>query len=288
MWSERKRNYEWLLAASFPIGLMLVWQLLVNAQVMSAYAFSDPVSIFGRGAELTMQGDLLFHLAVSLARLGGGMALGCCTGIVVAFAIYLIRSARVVVAPTLTFISNFPPVVWAPLIIAAVGVGELSKIVFIALTAALVMLAATYRGLRSIDGKLIEALSLYRKPIGTRIRYLYLPGAAPYIFEGLKTAIMFGWIALLFAEMMGSQNGLGWLLWDARTFGRSADMMVALLVVGVVGKLSVDAIEVVAKHRSPWYGQNRGQSESRKRYAASPGRERPEIQAAWFERTPAG
>lgn len=279
---------RWLYGASFPLAVAGAWQALVMSGLISEYGFSDPARIVKTGGEMLLEGELIRHAGISLLRLLGGMMIGAGAGIAIAFAVYLSRPLKEAVSPTLNFLSNFPPVVWAPPIIAAFGVGEVSKIVFIAVTAGLVMFAATFQGLRSIDGKLLEALAAYPKPLWVRIRRLYAPGAAPLMLEGLKTAVMFGWIALLFAEMMGSENGLGWLLWDARTFGRPAEMMVALLCIGLIGKISVDMIDWVAKRTSPWYGQYKEPTANRGRNGDSTRGRRDRLLSAWVERTPAG
>lgn len=247
------------LAIVSPIIMLALWEICANFGIVSVYAFSKP-SVIGVTLIADIQSSSFWtHVWVSIFRLAIGTSIGVAIGIGLAFLVYLNRIARSAIAPTLSFASSFPPMVWAPLAIAAFGTGEISKVTFIGVTAIFVEFAAVYRGLVSIDGRLIEALTTLPRPIWTKVSKIYWPGALPHTLDGMKTSLTFGWIALLFAEMMGSENGLGWLLWDSRTFGRAPEMMVCLLAIGVLGKFSVDFIDRLAKTASPWYGQYRAE-----------------------------
>ena len=62
-----------------------------------------------------------------------------------------------------------------------------------------------------------------------------IPTALPVIFTGLKTALGISWMTLVAAELLASNNGLGYMIQVARTIGRADIIVMGMLVIGVVG-----------------------------------------------------
>jgi nitrate/nitrite transport system permease protein len=62
-----------------------------------------------------------------------------------------------------------------------------------------------------------------------------LPSAAPYIFTGLRIGIGLSWLAIVAAEMLTGGVGIGFFIWDAWNSSRLADIIVALVYIGLVG-----------------------------------------------------
>lgn len=64
---------------------------------------------------------------------------------------------RHVVEPWIQFIRNIPPLAYVFLIIAALGVGQVSKVTVIFIAAFLVMVITIYQGVKGVDTTLIKA-----------------------------------------------------------------------------------------------------------------------------------
>ncbi len=62
-----------------------------------------------------------------------------------------------------------------------------------------------------------------------------LPAAVPYIFTGLRIGIGLAWLAIVAAEMITGGVGIGYFMFDAYNVGRTSDIIVALVWVGLVG-----------------------------------------------------
>jgi sulfonate transport system permease protein len=128
------------------------------------------------------------------------------------------------------------------------GIGQSSKIGLIAIGAFGVVYASTVQGIRGVDRRLVELAQLHEKSRVDLVLYVLLPSAAPTILTGLRVALGLSWILLVAAEMVASKMvspatrleglGLGWLIFDARRFGRPEEMIVGMLAMGVFGKLS--------------------------------------------------
>jgi NitT/TauT family transport system permease protein/taurine transport system permease protein len=82
---------------------------------------------------------------------------------------------------------------------------------------------------------------------------VYLPGALPSIVVGLRLGMGYGWRALIAAEMLVRQGGLGDLIFGARTFGQIDRIIVGMIVIGclylVIDRLIVQPIENITVAR---------------------------------------
>ncbi|TXP93632.1 ABC transporter permease subunit, partial [Escherichia coli] len=89
------------------------------------------------------------------------------------------------------------------------------------------------------------------------IRRIILPGALPSILTGVRYALATAWLALVVAETIGAQSGLGFLAMDAREFLRTDVIVLAIVLYALIG-ITADSI---ARHRgrsSPAWHPNYG------------------------------
>lgn len=73
------------------------------------------------------------------------------------------------------------------------------------------------------------------------IRHIVLPGALPQALVGLRQSLGVAWLALIVAEQINANNGLGFMINDAREFLRTDIVVLGLLVYALLG-LGTDAI----------------------------------------------
>ena len=79
-----------------------------------------------------------------------------------------------------------------------------------------------------------------------------LRAALPQIITGIRVGLGVGWMALVAAELVGANSGLGFLINDARTVLRTDYVIVGMATIGIVG-LAIDRIIRTAGARLlPW------------------------------------
>jgi len=62
-----------------------------------------------------------------------------------------------------------------------------------------------------------------------------LPAAMPHIFTGIKISTAVSWAIVVAAELIAGQEGLGFIIMDAGTFFRIADVFLGIIIVGAIG-----------------------------------------------------
>ena len=83
------------------------------------------------------------------------------------------------------------------------------------------------------------------------IREVVIPATVPYVFTGLRISVGLAWLAIVAAEMLKADGGIGYFIWDAYNAGgdtSSSQIMLAILYVGVVG-LALDRLVAWAGRR---------------------------------------
>ncbi len=136
--------------------------------------------------------------------------------------------------PLLQILRMLPLFGLIPVFIVWFGIGELPKIILIALGAAIPLYLNTFAGIRSVDAKLAEVGQVLRLRRGEMIRHVILPGALPQALVGLRQSLGVAWLALVVAEQVNANAGLGLMISQATQFLRNDVILVALAVYAVL------------------------------------------------------
>ncbi|MFZ0043374.1 MAG: ABC transporter permease subunit, partial [Solirubrobacteraceae bacterium] len=132
------------------------------------------------------------------------------------------------------------------------GIGQLPKLLLIALGAAVPLYLNTYSGIRSVDprlGELSKVLGLKRREL---LRYIILPGALPEALVGLRQSLGVAWLALVVAEQLNTNAGLGFMINQATQFLQNKVIFVALLVYTILGLLTDWLVRILERRALAW------------------------------------
>jgi sulfonate transport system permease protein len=132
------------------------------------------------------------------------------------------------------------------------GIGELPKVLLIALGAAIPLYLNTFAGIRGVDGKLAEAGQSLGLTRGEMIRHIILPGALPQMLVGLRQSLGVAWLALVVAEQINANAGLGFMISQATQFLRNDVIFVALLVYCALGLLTDALVRQLERRALAW------------------------------------
>jgi sulfonate transport system permease protein len=224
-----------------PIAVLVVWELLSGTGLVSNQKL-PPLNIIWRAAvEVADSGQLGDGLVVSLRRMVVGFVIGAIVGAVLGVFSGLSAWGDTVVDPLMQMIRNVPLFGLIPLFILWFGIGELPKLVLIALAAALPIHVNVHAGIREADPLLVEATTVLGYTRWQRIRHVVLPAAVPLTLTGVRIGVASAWLSLVVAEQINADSGIGFMINNARDFFRTDIVFVGLLLYAFVG-LVMDAI----------------------------------------------
>ncbi|MEW2494835.1 ABC transporter permease [Streptomyces nodosus] len=236
--ARRTRVPRWLRRA---LGLVLplaVWQLLSSTGALPSDVLAPPGRIVRVAGDLVADGSLPSAMATSLQRVAVGLLIGALVGTGLALVSGLFRIGEDLVDPALQMLRTVPFVGLIPLFIIWFGIGEAPKVAIIALGVTFPLYLNIYAGIRAVDARLIEAgesLGLSRRGL---VRHVVLPGALPGAMTGLRFSLGIAWLALVFAEQINADAGIGFLMVQARDFLRTDVIVVCLIVYAFLGLLA--------------------------------------------------
>jgi sulfonate transport system permease protein len=232
-----------------PVAFVLLWQLGSATGWIPANKFAAPSAILGAFWTLTVSGELLRHLAVSLTRVSLGLLIGVAIGVLLALIVGLSRAGDDVVDPLMQMLRTLPYLGMTPLLILWFGIGELPKIALVAFASAFPVYMTLLGGIRSVDRKLIEAARILGLGRWETIRHVILPGSLAPALVGLRYSLGAAWLSLVVSEQINADRGIGYLIMDARDFMRTDIIIVGLLVYAILG-LTTDALVRAIERRA--------------------------------------
>ncbi|MEW2395235.1 ABC transporter permease [Streptomyces sp. NPDC046862] len=239
--TRRTRVPRWLRRTAGPVLLLALWQLLSGTGVLTADVLASPGRIAQVAGDLISDGSLPAAMGTSLRRVALGVLFGVVVGTALALVSGLFRIGEDLVDAPVQMLRTVPFVGLIPLLIIWFGIGEAPKVAIITLGVTFPLYLNVYAGIRGVDAQLIEAgesLGLSRRGL---VRHVVLPGALPGAMTGLRYSLGIAWLALVFAEQVNADAGLGFLMVQARDFLRTDVIVVCLIVYAFLG-LTADFI----------------------------------------------
>lgn len=240
-----------------PVVLVLGWQVACSAGLLSTRVVASPVQILMTGWALTRDGTLQTNLGVSLLRAGVGLMIACVVGITLALVAGLSRLGEEIVDAPLQILRTLPALALVPLFILWFGIGETPKIALVALGSGFPIYLNLYKGIRSIDPKLLEMTRTLGLSRVATIREVILPGALPDLLVGLRFAVGLSWLMLVVAEQINADSGIGHMMMDAEDFLRTDIILVGLVIYGLLGLISDQAVRLVEHRLLAWRPSHR-------------------------------
>jgi len=253
---RRHRNHWWYRLIS-PVALVLLWQLVSSTGLISTQKLPPATTVWRTAVSLVTQnspayGTLQSAMLVSLQRMAIGFGVGAAAAIVFALIAGLSRLGENAVDPPLQILRTLPLFGLVSVFIVWFGIGELPKIILIALGAAIPLYLNMFAGIRSVDAKLIEAAQTLKLSRTELIRYVILPGALPQTLVGLRQSIGVAWLALVVAEQVNANSGLGFMISQATQFLNMNVIFVALAVYAILGLITDAIVRLLERKALAW------------------------------------
>lgn len=233
------RGRTLILRASAIVAFLLAWSAVAGAvQVFGLFNpifLPGPWAVAGALADLAGKGQLWVHVGATMERVAIGFALGTALALGLGLLAGQLRAVRNVVEPVVELLRPIPPLAMLPLFIVWVGIGEDSKIGFIAYATFFPMFVTTVHAVRQIDPLLLRAArSLGAGSVPLFLRVI-LPAALPDILTGIRLGVALAFFVIVIAEFIGAEHGLGYLINDGRNFFLVPQMLGAAIVLGLLG-----------------------------------------------------
>jgi len=234
------------------VGFLGGWQILADRGVLDELFFSKPTAIWEFLVERFTSGDIWADAFITLRDMAAAFVLGSVLGIAAAVLRTLWKFASDVLDPFLTVLNSLPRVALAPMFIIWFGIGEASKI-FLAVTLVFfIVLLSVEAGLRGVDEEYVRSLRAMSANKSVIFLKVQLPSSVPAIFGGLRLAVVYALLGVVFGEMMASQAGLGHQLQNSASTFQTQGVMAYLAVLALLALALNTLIVLIERYFLRW------------------------------------
>lgn len=214
------------------IGLF-VWQLL---SIFSGPEFlPGPIDTLKGAIELSKDGTLQKYIGVSFARVLSGWTLGSLIALPIGIIMGRVSIIRMLSEPFLNFIRFIPPLAFITLFMLWFGIGEQSKVILILYSTLFIVILNTMTGALSVEEDKIRSARCLGASEGQILFHIVIPATVPYMFTGVRLAMSTSFMAIIGAEMIAADQGVGFMIWNARLYFRMDWIFVGLIALGFMG-----------------------------------------------------
>ena len=249
------RSVARVIAPSLLIAAIALWQAATWFE--HPEFILSPVEIARHFVEALSSGELLPHIGASLARALPGFALGSLIGVALGLLAGVARGLDQLLSPVVFLTYPVPKIVFLPIVMLWVGIGDVSKIVVIALACFYPCFINAYYGARGTSRLMVWSglnMGARRAQI---FRKVVVPGALPLVFAGLRVSLALSFILLFSTEMINARSGLGFLIRQSESSLRFDLMYVALVAVALLGYVSDRLLLAVRGRALAWQDAGR-------------------------------
>lgn len=221
------------------------------AAVIDSPALPGPIPAFTEFAA-TFASDLASHLLISGWRVLASTALG--TVIAVPLGLFLGRSPRAdaIAAPLIFLTYPVPKVVFLPVFILLLGLGDASKIALISLIVGFQILVTARDAARSIPAASVLSVRSLGASGLQIFRHVVFPAALPDVFTALRIGTGTAVAVLFLAESVAGHDGLGYYIVDAWARINYDAMFAGVLGMALLGVLFYEALELAEARACRW------------------------------------
>ena len=227
--------------------LIAIWWGIKIAFGLSDRVLVSPPDVLTALWTLFSRGILADYASTSLYAIGISIVISTLVGVPLGFAVGANKYAARSLDLFLRFFQGVSGISWLPLAIIWFGFSQTTVLVIVVYTLVVPVIFNTMIGVRSIPREYALALRTLGAGRLRVVKGVYLPGALPSILVGLRLGMGYGWRALIAAEMLVREGGLGDLIFGARTFGQIDRIMGGMIIIGllyiIVDRLIVQPIE---------------------------------------------
>jgi len=192
--------------------------------------------------------SVLHSLRLLFTGYGIGVILGVITGVTAGRS----KTVRYWVQPLTKFLGSVPAVTWLPIILVLASSLFQGAVFLIALAVWYPVTSTTLNGVLSVQKTTFEAASTYGVSRLGMIFKVAIPASSPFIFQGLTQGMSIACTALLIAELMGVEAGLGWYINWQRGWADFAGMYGAVVIICITFFIVNMVLNIIKNRTLRW------------------------------------
>lgn len=250
--TSSKRQGNAMLQLLSLVLFVTIWQTLVYFRVYRfGYIPSVPDVLIAAKSYL-FSSNFINDAFASTIRVLGAWGLSAVIGIPLGLMIGWRRTFSNLTFPMVELLRPIPPIAWIPAGILFFPSTESSVIFICFIGSFFPIVLNTINGVKQIDQTYFRAAHCLGADERRIFRDVVIRGAMPSVIVGLAVGMGINWMALVAAEMIAGQYGLGYMIWQSYSLAQYPLIIVGMLVIGCIGAGMSIGIRYLGRKLVPW------------------------------------
>lgn len=230
---------------------LIIWAIAAQS-VANEMLLPLPKEVLVGFYDLLRNGSLVTDVMASLHRVFIGLLIAAIIAIPLAIVLAYFPISRRLTLPIISLLQPIPPIAWIPLSILWFGIGNTSSYFITAVASFFPIFINAYAGGMSVEERHIHAAQFMGAKKMALIVRISLPSALPHIWNGLKIGLGISWMAVIAAELVAAQSGLGYMIQLNRINLETAYVLVGMITIGVLGSMMTGILNRLEHFVIPW------------------------------------
>lgn len=231
---------------------LLLWTLLSATHAVKPLFLPSPVTTWDAGWELAASGQLWTDASATLTRVAIGFTIVVLVSVPLGLAMGTFPSLRAVFEPMIGFVRYMPAPAFIPLLVVWLGIGESAKITLLVIGTVFFNTMMSADVAARVPKELVDASYTLGARRWAVVRKVVIPHSVPGLLDAMRVNIAATWNLVVVAELIASQEGLGYRITRAQRFLQTDQIFAVLIVIGIIG-VSLDlGFRLLRNSVSPW------------------------------------
>ncbi len=251
---EAKKRKRAILIAQITILILLLglWELAARLNWIDAFLTSYPSQIWKLFLQYSKNGDLFYHVVISVFETIIGFLAGTLLGILIAIGLWWSDFWAKVLDPYLVILNSLPKTALAPIIIIWVGAGY-SGIIVTAITISIVItIMNMFVSFTSVDKDKIRLIETFGGTKFQILKKVVLPYSIPTMISTLKVNIGLSWVGVIVGEFLVSKAGIGYLIVYGGQVFKLDLVMMSVFILAFISALMYKGIAILEDKFMKW------------------------------------
>ncbi|UWE17961.1 ABC transporter permease [Herbaspirillum huttiense] len=218
------------------------WQWGPGMLGMPEYILPNFMQVVREGVVMWNNAQLLQHFGITAMEVVFGFLFGALLGLAVGVALGLSPRAEAMLSPYILALQIAPKVAFAPLFVMWLGYTIYPKIIVAVLIVFFPIMINVLSAIRTVDPDMVNLVRTLNAGRWQIFHLVEFRSALPALFSGLRIASTLSVIGVTVGELVGGNQGLGYLLVDGEGQGNTAAVFVSIVALTLIGVVTYGAV----------------------------------------------
>ena len=223
------------LSLSVLLVFLAAWEWLPKAAGIPEFILPPASKVWNEFLRMQGAERIWMHTGITALEVVAGFVLGSLLGVVVGFALGVAPRAELVLSPYILALQIAPKVAFAPLFVMWMGFTVYPKILVAILIVFFPVLVNVLTAIRGVDPDWVNLARSFSASRWQLFRLIEAPATLGPLFSGLRIGATLAVIGVVVGELVGGNQGLGYLLSFGEGQGNTAMVFVSIILLTGIG-----------------------------------------------------